>query len=135
MLRKASRIVVFLIAVFVLAGTQTTTGWADPINQPEGVEAFCQTWSNNPYRSGTVVKGTGGVSCSSTVAQIKVVVQIRDSSGRVTQPAVTVTCSNQSNCSATATLSYTGGLNYETLTSGYVGTWNGYYQSDSIYIP
>lgn len=93
----------------------------------------CGVWANNPYKSGSVVKGTGMVSCDTTHASIRVVVDVWDG---VRPPGYkTNICYNASYCEATAEKGYTPGRSWITRVSGYVYTWQGYYQTDWIYIP
>lgn len=104
--RKVMKKAILFLLAIALSGTFVEIGLANPLDPPAGVESFCQTWANNPNKSGTVVTGTGGVTCSTVVGEIEVVVQVRDSSGRATTPAITKTCRNVSSCSATASLPY-----------------------------
>lgn len=121
-----------LIAVLVAVGISLMGASATLAGESDGIESFCQAWANNPYKNGSVVYGTGGVSCSTAVAQIHVVVQVENSAGGRTNPAAEKYCYNTSSCQVTASLGFTSGLLYRTSTSGYVGMWNGWYGSDWV---
>jgi hypothetical protein len=93
----------------------------------------CGVWANNPFKSGSVVKGKGIVSCATNHASIRVVVDVWDGVG--SPGYAEKTCYNANYCDATAQKQYTPGRSWITRTSGYVGGWQGYYQTNWIYIP
>lgn len=122
-----------LVIVLGLAATNAAAGPPPPID-PDGPVGDCGVWAYNPGKSGSLVIGEGHVSCVYNHNQLKVVVQIRDSTGR-TGTAATKYCYSTNFCSKVASISYIGGRSYQTTVSGYVGSWQGYYQSDWVYIP
>lgn len=119
-----------LVAVLVAVGINLMAASAGLADDNDGIDSFCQAWANSPYKNGSVVYGTGGVSCSTAVARIHVVVQVENSAGGHTNPAEEEYCYNASSCQVTASLGYTPDLLYRTSASGYVGIWNGWYGSD-----
>ena len=67
--------------------------------------------------------------------QLKVNVQIRDCTTLASGPTSTNTCYSTNSCSTIATMPYTSGHYYQTVVSGYVGSWQAYYQSGCVYFP
>jgi hypothetical protein len=128
------------IIIVLLVGILTIAAAAGPTLTDQGVRSYCAAYSSPPYRSGSVVRGTGGLYCTQTVGMLRVVVQVRDwgESGNsiIRQSAAAEnTCHNTPYCEATATLSYIGNHYYDTATSGYWGSYSSYHQSNKVYIP
>lgn len=97
-------------------------------------KVFCQAWANPPYAIRTTAYGTGGVNCSTTVYKIKVVTEIVDITNG-TSETETESCYNTDYCESTAYKGLNSGHTYQTKTSGYAGTWNGYYESSTKVLP
>lgn len=121
----------FVIAMItILAATFFTSSRA--LAQETSPKYFCHAWANDPKRSGSnSVIGKGGASCTTTMDEIYVVVQLEDNVNGVAW--ANNTCHNTTSCSATATLPYYSGRTYQTSASGYVGNlWNGYYETNFV---
>ncbi len=104
---------------------------------PEADEPIdCGVWAVNPHHSpgGSYVYSNSFVSCDSIHAQIRVVAELVDDHGRLNRTERT--CYGTSGCYAPQNkLTYIGNRYYTARVSGYVGSWNAYYQTDPIYIP
>lgn len=117
----------FTIAMlFVLVPSVIAAPLGNSIVTPD-VPLDCGVWPDLPYKSGSVVVGTGEVSCDTAHPNLRVVAGIRDSSGRYW--SVERQCYNTDYCSVSASLSYVSGRQWQTDVSGYVGSWNAYYSS------
>lgn len=131
---------VFRIIVVLLLGLLIIAADAGPSIGDRGTRSYCAAYSSPPYRSGSYVKGLGGLYCTQPVGTLRVVVQVRDwgeegDSVVRTSAAATKTCYNTDECEATVSLSYIGGRYYQTITSGYWGPYSSYHESSLIYIP
>ena len=139
--KKAIKIIAVLFLGFITIAANARSNTLYPNVSEESVDSYCAASSSSPYRSGSTVYGTGGLYCTQTVGQIRVVVQVRDRNSlngpiiRQTTPAKEKICYNTSSCSITADLSYIGGRYYDTATSGYFGLQSSYDQSNQVYIP
>ncbi len=106
-------------------------------SQPESppgpeVPLDCGVWAYNPYKSGSYVYGRGYVECDTAQSTLKVKVELVDSAGRhFYKPK---TCYSTSYCEVTAKGSYVAGRDWQTRVSGYMGPWNGYWETDWIHI-
>ena len=114
--------ITILVALLMSTGDALAGGQSDQ-------RYFCQAWANDPYKYGSEVRGTGGATCTTTMSQIYVVVQLKDSYGRNDWDYNT--CYNTNSCTATASLSYVSNRQWQTRTSGYIGDfWEGYFETD-----
>jgi len=129
MLNKSFRTFAFFTIMVILV---LTTGFS-LVSANERV--FCQTWANPPYAIGTIAYGTGGVNCSTTVYKITVVTEIVDITNGTSVVAKPKSCYNTDYCISTAHKGLNSGHTYQTRTSGYAGTWNGYYASSTKVLP
>ncbi len=130
-----SKRIIVLATIIALVFPAFQVALAAPPAPPGGpdIPIDCGVWAYDPYKSGSSVKGKGEVSCASAHSQLKVNVELQDSAGR--HFYAQKTCNNASYCAATASGSYVAGRDWMTGVSGYVGSWNAYYQTDWVHIP
>jgi len=126
------RVLVLFVASLALTIT-TFPALANEIVLEPDSPIDCGVWAYDPYRSGSLVKGKGEISCDTVKNQLKVNVELQDSAGR--HFYATNTCYSAKICTTTAQGSYIAGREWMTGVSGYAGAWNAYYQTDWKPIP
>ena len=129
---KVGKIAFLVMLALVLIAATVGEASAGNLETPR---SFCQAWANEPYKSGSSIKGSGGATCS-TSGTIKIVVEVRDRSVNPIQVGrVTKTCNNATSCSATASIPYDSGHSYDTVAPGKRGVWEGLWISDQVTFP
>ena len=102
---------------------------------PDESVGDCTTYANDPFKSGSSVLGSGGVSCLYTQSVIQVVVTVYDVTAGNRSSQGTNSCPGGSSCSATSgTVSFVSGHSYRTEVSVYFSSSNQYAQSPDIRI-
>lgn len=126
------KLILLTLIVSLLSLPLMAFDWSPP--DPDGPVPICSASASNPYKSGSNVKGTGTVTCVDPQPKLIVNVDLVDWTNRTA--SASKTCYNTTSCSATATLSYSSGRQWQTRVSGYANNnWNGYAQSSWIAIP
>jgi hypothetical protein len=102
---------------------------------PDESVGDCTTYANNPYKSGSTVLGSGGVSCLYSHPVIQVVVTVYDVTAGVRSSQGTKSCPGGTSCSVNSgTVPYISGHYYRTEVSVYFSSSNQYAQSSDIRI-
>lgn len=129
--------VVQILIVLLIGITLVAASPLPSIDESDGggSKSYCVATAYNPVKWGDAVRGYGNVSCTSTMASIRIVVQLKD---RTTSPdrerTTDITCYNTTSCSAAAYLTLVGysGHEYKTFVSGYYSGYSTYDETNWI---
>ena len=102
---------------------------------PDESVGDCSTYANNPYKFGSYVLGSGGVSCLYSHPVIQVVVTVHDVTAGVRSSQGTKSCPGGTSCFVNSgTVPFISGHYYRTEVSVYFSSSNQYAQSPDIRI-
>jgi hypothetical protein len=131
------RIVLAIVAVLVFSPTIVNASSEVGPEQPDQTiltPLDCGVDAQNPYRgSDGRIYTYGEVSCATKHSALKVVVGLND--GAISLASNPVYCYNTDICRVYFSRSYIANRTWYSEVSGYVGDWQAYYYSDSVYIP
>lgn len=133
MTKKLIQILIVLLFGISLIAASPLPGIGE--DDDGGSRSYCVATAYNPVKWGDAVRGYGNVSCTSTMAYIRIVVQLKD---RTTNPdrvdTEDIYCYNTDICSVAAYLNLVdySGHEYKTFVSGYWSLYSSYDETNWI---